>query len=219
MLVSSPSSGEGKSTVAINLAVVLSSRRSTCLVDGDLRRPMVASTFGLRAKAGLSDVLVGKCSLAETLLKIPDVPNLSVLCGGHYPPNAADLVASEQMEAILIALRDQYDHVVIDSPPVIPFSDARVLAPLSDVVVLVGRYGMTTRRALMRSVQLLSDARASVVGVVLNAIDLASADYRYFNYGSARTADEGLYDDANHKFTMDGPSDIPAVAKSKGAHA
>jgi succinoglycan biosynthesis transport protein ExoP len=219
VLVSSPSSGEGKSTVAINLAIVLSKRGTTCLVDGDLRRPMVASAFGLRAKVGLSDLLAGKPSLAEALLKIPDVPGLSVICGGYYPPNPADLVASEEMEAVLIALRAQFDHVVIDSPPVIPFSDARVLAPLSDVVLLVGRYGVTTRRALMRSSQLLSDSRASIVGVVLNDIDLASADYRYFNYGSARTVDEELYDDANNKFTSEGRTEAPAVSKSKGAHA
>jgi succinoglycan biosynthesis transport protein ExoP len=219
VLVSSPSSGEGKSTVAINLAIVLSNRGNTCLVDGDLRRPMVASAFGLRAKVGLSDVLAGRASLEEALLEIPDGRNLSVLCGGHFPLNPADLVASEQMEAVLIALRAQFDHVVIDSPPVIPFSDARVLSPLSDVVVLVGRYGVTTRRALMRSAQLLSDVRACIVGVVLNDIDLASADYRYFNYGSARTVDQELYDDANNKFKPEGLSGTPAVSKSKGAHA
>jgi succinoglycan biosynthesis transport protein ExoP len=219
VLVSSPSSGEGKSTVAINLAIALSNRGNTCLVDGDLRRPMVARAFGLHAKVGLSDVLAGKSSLEEALLKIPDVPSLSVLCSGHYPPNPADLVASEQMEAVLIALRAQYDLVVIDSPPVIPFSDPRVLAPLSDVVVLVGRYGVTTRRALMRSAQLLSEVRASVVGVVLNDIDLASADYRYFNYGSARTVEEDLYDDASNNFKTEGRGETSVVPKSKGAHA
>ena len=123
------------------------------------------------------------------------------------------------MEAVLIALRAQFDHVVIDSPPVIPFSDPRVLAPLSDVVVLVGRYGVTTRRALMRSAQLLSEVRATVVGVVLNDIDLASADYRYFNYGSARTVAEDLYDDANNQFKTESRSETSVIPKSKGAHA
>ena len=123
------------------------------------------------------------------------------------------------METVLIALRAQFDHVVIDSPPVIPFSDPRVLAPLSDVVVLVGRYGVTTRRALMRSAQLLSEVRATVVGVVLNDIDLASADYRYFNYGSARTVAEDLYDDANNQFKTESRSETSVIPKSKGAHA
>jgi polysaccharide biosynthesis transport protein len=217
VLVSSPSSGEGKTTVAINLAVVLAKRGSTCLIDGDLRRPTVASAFGLRAKVGLSDVLAGRTAVAEALVKIPDLPGLSVLTGGPLPPNPSDLVASEQMEAVLMALRETFDHVVIDSPPAIPFSDARVLSPLSDVVVLVGRYGSTTRRALTRAVQLFSAVRASVIGVVLNDIDLTSADYRYFNYGCGRHADQEFYDDAESELNFN--RSAVAAPKKKSAHA
>jgi capsular exopolysaccharide synthesis family protein len=218
VLVSSPSSGEGKTTIAINLAIVLANRGSTCLIDGDLRRPMVADAFELRAKVGLSDVLAGRTPPQEALAKIPDVPGLSVLAGGHLPPNPSDLVASEHMEALMIALRDKFDHVVIDSPPAIPFSDARVLSPLCDVVVLVGRYGTTTRRALTRAAQLFSEVRASVIGVVLNDIDLTSADYRYFNYGSA-PADYEFYNDAKREVNADRVDGAAAAPKKKGAHA
>lgn len=219
VLVSSPSSGEGKTTIAVNLAIVLASRGTTCLIDGDLRCPMVASAFGLRAKVGLSDVLAGRSSPEEALAKVAGVPRLSVLASGHLPPNPSDLVASEQMEALMIGLRDKFDHVVIDSPPAIPFSDARVLSPLSDVVVLVGRYGTTTRRALTRAAQLFSEVRASVIGVVLNDIDLTSADYRYFNYGCGRSADLEFYDDLKREVNNDSDDSSTAVPKKKGAHA
>jgi Mrp family chromosome partitioning ATPase len=123
------------------------------------------------------------------------------------------------MEALMIALRDKFDHVVIDSPPAIPFSDARVLSPLCDVVVLVGRYGTTTRRALTRAAQLFSEVRASVIGVVLNDIDLTSADYRYFNYGSGRRADYEFYGDAKREVNADRGDGAAAAPKKKGAHA
>lgn len=218
VLVSSPASGEGKTTVAINLAIVLATRGSTCLIDGDLRRPMVASAFRLRTKVGLSDVLAGRAPAQDALAKIPDVPGLSVLAGGHLPPNPSDLVASEQMEALLIALRNNFSHVVIDSPPAIPFSDARVLSPLSDVVVLVGRYGATTRRALTRAAQLFREVHASMIGVVLNDIDFTSADYRYFNYGFGRNADREFYDDVKRD-AADDNGGAAVAPKKKGAHA
>jgi len=218
VLVSSPSSGEGKTTVAINLATALASRGRTCVVDADLRRPMVAQSFGIRAKTGLSDVLAGKCSIDEALLEVSEVPGLTVLPGGQRPPNPADLVASEQMEAVMAALSGKFDHVVIDSPPVIPFSDARVLSQLSDVVILVGRYGSTTQRALTRAAQLLNEVRGSLAGVVVNDIDFTSADYRYFNYGRARSSEDDVYDEQGQPPKIGDNGSLTGV-KKKSAHA
>ena len=218
VLVSSPSSGEGKTTVAINLATALASRGRTCVVDADLRRPMVAKSFGVRPKTGLSDVLAGKCSIDEALAEVSEVPGLTVLAGGQRPPNPADLVASEQMEAVIAALSAKFDHIVIDSPPVIPFSDARVLSQLSDVVILVGRYGSTTQRALTRAAQLLNEVRASLAGVVVNDIDFTSADYRYFNYGRARSAEDEVYYEQGQPPKTGGNPSFTDV-KKKGAHA
>jgi succinoglycan biosynthesis transport protein ExoP len=219
MLVSSPSSSEGKTTVAINLAIALARRAPTCLVDADMRRPMVAKAFGVRSAIGLSDVLAGQSAVDLALTPAPRVTGLSLLCSGPVPPNPGDLVTSDRMKSALGALREKFEFVVIDSPPVIPVSDARVISPLSDVVVLVGRYESTSRRALARSAQLLADARASVVGVVLNDIDYASADYRYFNYGSGRNSSEHLYEPAKvSAIATDRNSDDDAP-KRKGAHA
>jgi capsular exopolysaccharide synthesis family protein len=219
ILVSSPSSSEGKTTVAINLAIALARRAPTCLVDADLRRPMVAKAFGVRPVLGLSDVLSGQSTVEHTLTPAPRVTGLSLLCSGQAPPNPGDLVTSDRMKSAVGALREKFEFVVIDSPPVIPVSDARVISPLSDVVVLVGRYESTTRRALARSAQLLSDARASVMGVVLNDIDYSSADYRYFNYGSGRNSSEGLYEPANSALSSDDRRLGDEPPKKKGAHA
>jgi capsular exopolysaccharide synthesis family protein len=154
----------------------------------------------------------------EALVRVPDFPNLSILPVGALPPNPADLIASVQMQAVMIALRDKFDFVVIDSPPVIHFSDARVLSSLADVVVLVARYGLTTRRSITRCVQILDEVRAPIAGVVLNDIDLGSADYHYYNYGYSKRNSEDHY----HRY---GQTALATTAvssqsdKSKGAHA
>ena len=218
VLVTSPLAGEGKTTVAMNLAIVLSRTARTCLIDGDMREAMVADAIQLRAKAGLSHVLAGTLPLDDALVRVPDFPNLSILPVGALPPNPADLIASEQMQAVMIALRDKFDCVVIDSPPVIHFSDARVLSSLADVVVLVARCGLTTRRSLTRCVQILDEVRAPIAGVVLNDIDLGSADYHYYNYGySKRNSEDHYYrygQTALASTTVSSQSE-----KSKGAHA
>jgi capsular exopolysaccharide synthesis family protein len=183
VLVSSPSANEGKTTVAINLAKILAQRGKTSLMEADLRRPSLAITFDLHPKIGLSQVLAGAGPLNEATANIADVPNLFVLTAGAAVSNPADLISSDKMQSLLISLRHDFDFVVVDSPPIIPLSGARILSGHADAVVLVGRYGLTTRRAITRCVQLLGEVRAPLVGVVLNDIDLESADYHYYNYG------------------------------------
>jgi capsular exopolysaccharide synthesis family protein len=187
ILVTSASAGEGKTTVAMNLAAVLSQRSKTCLVECDLRQPEIAEAFGLIGKAGLSHVLVGAIPKERALVSIPELPGLSVMPGGAGVPNPGDLIASEQMQELAVALKNEFDFVIFDSPPVIPFSDARFLSTIADAVVLVARYEFTTHRAIERSAQLLQEVQAPVVGVVLNDIDLASPDYHYYNYGYSKS--------------------------------
>jgi succinoglycan biosynthesis transport protein ExoP len=215
-LISSSSSGEGKSTVAINLAIAFSQRGPTCLVDGDLRNPVVASAFGLESVKGLGDVLAGRNSLEQALTPVPAFPSLKVVAGSPAPANPAGLISSEKMDATLMALKQQFEFVIVDSPPVIPFSDARSLAAHSDAVILVGRYGLTTRRALTRSAQLLRDMNAPVLGVVLNDIDLNSPDYHYYNYGFSRTNRDRHYYER-----VDASPKAPTTERpnAKGAHA
>jgi len=218
VLVTSSLAGEGKTTVAMNLAIVLAQSGRTCLIDGDMRGAMVGKAIHLQTKTGLSQLLAGTVSLDQALAQVSDYPNLTIMPVGTLPPNPADLIASEQMQAVMIALRDRFDSIVIDSPPVIHFSDARVLSSLADAVVVVARYGLTTRRSITRCVQILDEVRAPVAGVVLNGISLASADYHYYNYGYSRNYSEGR----QYRYAQ---AALPPSAgtssseKAKGAHA
>jgi capsular exopolysaccharide synthesis family protein len=218
VLVTSSLAGEGKTTVAMNLAIVLAQSGRTCLIDGDMRGAMVAKAIHLQAKTGLSELLAGTASLDQVLAQRPDFPNLTILAAGPLAPNPADLIASEQMQAVMIALRNKFDSIVIDSPPVIHFSDARVLSSLADVVVVVARYGLTTRRSIARSVDILDEVDAPIAGVVLNGISLDSADYHYYNYGYSKNYSEGQayrYAQAGLAAnTVNSGSD-----KARGAHA
>lgn len=217
VLVSSPSANEGKTTVAINLAKILAQRGKTCLMEADLRRPSLAITFDLHPKIGLSQVLAGAGPLNEATANIADVPNLFVLTAGAAVSNPADLISSDKMQSLLISLRHDFDFVVVDSPPIIPLSDARILSGHADAVVLVGRYGLTTRRAITRCVQLLDEVRAPLVGVVLNDIDLESADYHYYNYGYSKKAHADLQYYSTPVFQP--PPRIPDPPRKKSAHA
>ena len=183
VLVTSPSSGEGKTTVAMNLAAALSLRSKTCLLECDLRSPQISQAFGLLGNLGLSHVLVGAIPKEKALVRIAELPGLSVMPAGAGVPNPGDLIASDQMRQVCNTLRNEFDYVVIDAPPVIPFSDARLLASEVDSVILVARYEFTTHRAIERGAQLLQEVQAPLVGFVLNDIDLDSPDYHYFNYG------------------------------------
>jgi polysaccharide biosynthesis transport protein len=221
VLVSSPTEGEGKTTVAANLAMAFAQSGKTCLVDCDLRRSMAANAFGMQPTVGLGQVLAGVAPLQDVLKAVPTAEHLTILPGGPLMPNPGDLIASEQMRAALAVLRNQFKHIVIDSPPVIPFADTRVLALLSDAVVLVARYGITTRRAMTRASELLDEIRAPLAGMVVNGIDPDSADYRYYNYGSSRR--QGEYRNPYLQEHSNGgppPVDPPAgAAKTKSAHA
>ncbi|MGO9589666.1 MAG: GumC family protein [Candidatus Acidiferrales bacterium] len=222
ILVTSAVTGEGKTTVAMNLAIAFAQCGNTCLVDGDLRQPEIAKAFGLSNETGLQSVLAGSSSLDSALVSAPAVPSLSLLTVTGLAANPIDLIASEKMRSLAADLRNRFDYVVIDSPPVIPYSDARILSSYADVVILVGRYGLTTRRAITRAAQLLDEVNAPVAGVVVNGIDVASPDYRYYNYGYTIIGNGK----SNSYYHPAQPGDLPSEpspenkdTKSKGAHA
>ena len=219
ILVSSSSANEGKTTIAVNLAMVLAQRGKTCLVEGDLRKPMFANALGLASKAGLSQVLCGAASLDNALASVQENLSLRVLPCGPPIPNPEALIDSEHMRALVIALRDKFDYVVIDSPPVIPYSDARILSTFADVVILVGRYGLTTRRAIARCAEILEEVGAPLIGVVLNDIDLESPDYHYYNYGYSRIMSGKLHYYATKESEPSPEEPAPDPAKKRGAHA
>jgi succinoglycan biosynthesis transport protein ExoP len=172
---------EGKTTTSINCAVVLAQKGvKVLLIDADLRRPSIHKTLGMGPCSGLSNVLTGSKTLEQVITRTPILPNLWVLPAGTPPPNPAELLASANMLEKLNELREQYDHIVIDTPPSLSVTDAVVLSQRADAVVLVIRSGQTTKQALRRSRNLLAQVNAKVVGVLLNAVDLRSPDYYYY---------------------------------------
>jgi len=200
ILITSALPQEGKTTTSINTAIVLAQKGTrVLLIDADLRRPSIHKTLGMGPRIGLSNVLTGGCKMEQATVRSSMLPNLFILPAGTPPPNPAELLASAQMLQVLQELREQYDHIVIDSPPTLSVTDAVVLSTRADAVVLVIRSGQTTKPALRRSREILAQVGARVSGVLLNAVNLNSPDYYYYyeyqgKYGQ-RYYDEDLSGD------------------------
>ena len=181
IMITSALPQEGKTTTSINCAVVLAQKGiRVLLIDADLRRPSIHKTLGMGPRSGLSNVLTGSATLQQTITRSPVLPNLFILPAGTPPPNPAELLASANMRDVLEELRGQYDHIVVDTPPTLSVTDAVVLSPRADAIVLVIRSGQTTKQALRRSRDVLLQVNAKVSGVLLNAVDLTSPDYYYY---------------------------------------
>jgi capsular exopolysaccharide synthesis family protein len=187
LLVTSALPQEGKTTTSINLAIVLAQQgRRVLLVDGDLRRPSIHRSFGFRSTPGLSEALAGREKLDRIIHQTSTLPNLFIVPAGSTPPHPAELLSSTVFTSFLQQWRQEFDHVVIDTPPVLSVTDAVLLSVISDRVVIVIRAGKTTRTALRRSRALLGQVQANVLGVVINAVDLSSPDYYYYYYSGTK---------------------------------
>ncbi len=180
LMVASSVPGEGKTTVAINLAMALAQQGRTCILDADLRRPSLAKTFHLNGVIGLGDFLGGSVPLEAILSHAPEMADLTVISAGSSVADPGKLINSERMRRLVHNLRQQYDFVVIDSPPILPYADGRALAPFVDGVVFVGRAGVVTRDAMSRSIELLQEVHsAPILEIVLNAAQRESQSYGY----------------------------------------
>ncbi|MGH9545854.1 MAG: GumC family protein [Terriglobales bacterium] len=186
LLIVSALPGEGKTTVAMNLSHALAQHANTCLLDADLRKGRVADVLNLPRAPGLGDILSGDTPLESSLCEVPGQGNLSVVPAGRSTGNFGQLICSNKMEQVLSQMRERFGFVVIDSAPILPFVDGRALSTLADAVVLVGRAGVTTRQAMQRSVELISEVHgAPILQIVLNGADCNSTDYKYYGYGYA----------------------------------
>jgi polysaccharide biosynthesis transport protein len=181
IMVTSARPQEGKTTTSINTAIVLAQKGvRVLLVDADLRRPSIHKTLGMSPRSGLSNVLTGSATVQQTITTSPILPNLFIMPAGTPPPNPAELLASSNMRDLIVELRELYDHIVIDTPPTLSVTDAVVLSPRADATILVIRSGQTTKPALRRARDILTQVNAHVAGVLLNAVDLTSPDYYYY---------------------------------------
>jgi len=181
ILVTSPSPSDGKSTVAANLAVVISqSNKKVILTDTDLRRPRVHKVLGLSNRHGLTELFVQPEINLEGVVQESGVNNLMIMTSGGIPPNPSELLGTEKMEAIIGKMLEQFDTVIIDSPPVLAVTDASVLVSKVDGVILVVKPGQTKLAAIRQSAHQLERAGANVLGVVLNGIELKRSRYYYY---------------------------------------
>jgi capsular exopolysaccharide synthesis family protein len=182
LLVTSAHPKEGKTSTSLNLAFAFAQRGDrVLLIEADMRRPDIASKLGLSNQKGLSSYLSGAHSLEEVMHPMKSAANLRVICAGPRPPNPADLLSSPTMEKTLQDLRQRFDHLIVDTPPVLLVTDATALSPWVDGVVLVVESGVTARGALIRTQRILENAGARILGVVLNKMT-AQRDSYYGSY-------------------------------------
>jgi polysaccharide biosynthesis transport protein len=223
ILVTSALPQEGKTTTSLNCSIVLAQKGSrVLLIDADLRRPSVHKTLGMGPRTGLSNVLTGSATLQQATVRSSVLPTLFVLPAGTPPPNPAELLASTNMADILTELRGQYDHIVIDTPPTLSVTDAVIMSPRADTVVLVIRSGQTTKQALRRARDILVRVNARVSGVLLNAADLSSPDYYYYyeyqgKYGNRYYRADGPNDDDQESDDLSQTEALPPKASSTSA--
>ena len=182
LLVTSAGSQEGKTTTAVNLAIVMAqSGLRVLLVDTDMRRPRLHKAFGIPATAdGLSKAILGEAPVLEQVRET-GIPNVSLLPCGATPPNPAELLHAERFKRIVGELAGAYDRVIFDSPPLGPVTDAAILARMTDGTIMVAKFGRTSRDGLIRARRQLVDGGINVLGCILNDLDLARGhQYGYY---------------------------------------
>jgi len=176
---------EGKTTVATNVAVALArGGQSVVLVEGDLRRPRLAALFDLPSGVGLTTALIGRTTVEEAV-HTTAVPGLDVMTGGTRPPNPSELLQTQAMDGLITTLSRHYDVVLIDAPPLLPVTDAALLARASDGALLVVRHGRTTQEQVRTAIERLDGVGATLYGTVLTMVPARGSDKYGYGYGYA----------------------------------
>jgi capsular exopolysaccharide synthesis family protein len=184
ILVTSPMATEGKTSTIANLGIVLAKAgQSVVVVSADLRRPRLAKFFGVSDGIGLTSVIIGDANLSDALQPVDGAPGLVVLPAGPLPPNPAELLASNKMREVIDALRERYDIVLIDSPPLLPVTDPVVLAQQADATLVVVASSQTKKGQLQHAVDQLVSVNARRVGFVLNGITRQGGTGYGYEYG------------------------------------
>ncbi|HEY2718676.1 MAG TPA: polysaccharide biosynthesis tyrosine autokinase [Solirubrobacteraceae bacterium] len=186
LIITSAEEGEGKSTAAVNLASALAAvGRNVMLLEGDMRRPTAAAMLGGRPGVrGLSDMLVSDQPMEDFVVPVKGHPGLKMIPSGTLPPNSADLLSIGRMADVLTFARENADFVIIDSPPLLPVADTRVLLRLAGVdgVIMIGRAGVSRRDRIRAAARVLGQSGQKVFGLVVTDVKL-QADSVYYQYG------------------------------------
>lgn len=196
LMISSTRPAEGKSAVSTLLALTFALNGSrVLLIDADLRRPAVHLRFRIPNGDGLSSILSGKTRYAEGVAQWAELPNLHIISSGQTPPLPSELLGSKQMEKLLGLLREEYDFIFIDTPPVLAVTDASLLGRMTDAAILVVRYGTAHRHVVQRCIDILDRTGTHLLGVVMNDVDFNSPEYseyygkKYYEYYGERESE------------------------------
>ena len=185
IVVTSSEPQEGKTVTTLNTAITLvQSGKKVLLVDGDMRRPRLHKALGAINAVGLSSYLSGNAEL-DPIIQDTQIPNLFLVSSGPIPPNPSELLASEHFDFLLETLRrsGRFDHVLIDSPPLLSVADPVIMASKAGGTILVVQCGRTARMAVARGREKLAQAKANILGVVLNDVDIRHGEYYGYHYG------------------------------------
>ena len=178
LLITSSGPKEGKSTIQANMATALAQMDAkVILVDLDLRRPMVHTILGFEKETGMSDFLMDKTTKIEDIIKPTNIKNLDIITSGIIPPNPSELLASKRMDDALRDLKEKYDYILFDSPPVIAVTDSMVMANKVDLLILAIRVDQADKNVVRRTKELLENITVDITGVVINGIQ----PHRYYN--------------------------------------
>lgn len=202
---------EGKTTTACNVSIALAEAGArVLLLEGDLRRPKVAEYFGVESSVGVSTVLVGRASLHEA---VQAAGGVSILSSGRRPPNASELLQSTAMHRLLAEAREIFDYVIIDAPPLLPVTDAALLAAEADGAVLVVRHGRTTTHEVETARARLESVGANLLGVIVNMTPEMKRTASRYGYGYGYGYQYG-YGPLNNDGARD--PDLPRIGTSVG---
>ena len=183
ILITSPSSGEGKSTTISNLAVLYAKTgKKTLLIDADLRKPVQHRIFNVKQEPGLVHLLLDMNDDLSQVIQPTEVGNLSVITSGAIPPNPAEILGSEKMVNLLARLEDKWDIILIDTPPILVVTDASLLAKVVDNLILVLKSGSTEKEALVRSQKIIANLNTSFSGTILNGVSDRHSYYSNYYY-------------------------------------
>jgi len=212
--VTSPTPRDGKSTVAANLALITMEQGwSVILMDGDLRRPQLHTTYDIELTPGLSDVLRGAAILEEALVADPANPGLSLLPAGELVDNPTELIGSNRFVELVSELRERFDMVVVDTPPLLAVTDAALTGVLMDGTLVVVRANKTEFQSLEAGVSMLRRLQVPLLGIVMNDMPRSSAGYSYYpSYGR-----EGDRVDKQRRVVLRGPSAHSRTGSDNGA--
>ena len=184
ILITSSSPGEGKSISSINLAISFAEADSrVLLIDCDLRKPMLNRLMGLKSDVGLSDILMDPSAVDNAILGFRNIENLNVIPSGKIPPNPSELLGSARMERLLASLRERYDYIILDTPPVNMVTDAVVLASYADGTLFIVRAGISDKVSTSYAIEQMEYVQTKVLGFVFNGVDITKTGYAYGKYG------------------------------------